>query len=188
MKELIEIQSKLKAEKSQHNRFGNYDYRSLEDVVEALKPLMKETKTFLTMTDEIKAVGDRFYIVSTATIHNEGGDKVSVDGWAREAQMQKGMSDAQVTGSTSTYARKYALNGLFAIDDTKDDDSKDKPEVIAPPKLVNNNQVKELENAITQHGVDKAKFMLHFGVNKLGDLYESNFTSAMEMINKKTKS
>ena len=185
MKELIEIQSKLKAEKSQFNKFGNYKYRSLEDIVEALKPLMEETKTFLTLTDEVRQVADRIYIVATATIHSEDGIKISVDGWAREAHTQKGMSDAQVTGSTSTYARKYALNGLFAIDDTKDDDSKDKPEPTPAPKVITNQQVSDLIGAMNEHSVDSVKFLKHFGITHLNQMFAENFNKAMAMINAK---
>jgi hypothetical protein len=177
MKELIIIQSKLKAEKSQFNKFGNYKYRSLEDIVEALKPLMEETKTFLTLTDEIREVAGRIYIVATAILHSEDGTTtVSVNGWAREALQQKGMSDAQVTGSTSTYARKYALNGLFAIDDTKDDDS---------VEFINNQQVSNLNSAMSAHKVDNAKFLLHFNISHLNQMPLSSLDKAMAMIQSK---
>jgi len=120
MKELIEIQSSLKAPKGQRNNFGKYNYRSCEDILEAVKPLLKNA--FLTLSDDVVQVGDRIYVKATATLR-VGEDTISVTAMAREAMAQKGMSDPQITGSASSYARKYALNGLFAIDDTKDDDA-----------------------------------------------------------------
>ena len=120
MLELVEIQNKLKAPKSQRNNFGKYNYRSCEDILEAVKPLLGES--CLTLSDDIILVGDRIYVKSTATLKVKDVE-ISVTAMAREADTQKGMSAPQVTGSASSYARKYALNGLFAIDDTKDDDA-----------------------------------------------------------------
>ncbi len=120
MKELIEIQSALKAPKGQRNNFGKYNYRSCEDILEAVKPLLQNA--VLTLSDDVVQVGDRIYVKATATLI-AGESTISVTAMAREAMAQKGMSDPQVTGSASSYARKYALNGLFAIDDTKDDDA-----------------------------------------------------------------
>ena len=126
MKELIKIQSELKAPKSQFNKFGNYAYRSAEDILEAVKPLLSANKCFLTVSDKVLLIGDRFYIEATAKVTNSEGLSVDVTALAREADVQKGMNDAQLTGSASSYARKYALNGLFAIDDNKDADSTNK--------------------------------------------------------------
>ena len=123
MKELIAIQTELKAPKNQFNSFGKYKYRSLEDIFEALKPLLAKQKCFVSLNDEIMLIGDRYYIKATATIRNDSGDSVSVSAMAREEENKKGMDSAQLTGATSSYARKYALNGLFAIDDTKDADA-----------------------------------------------------------------
>lgn len=121
---LLEIQQALKAPKGQTNTFGKYNYRSCEDIVEAVKPLLGEQKAVLTISDEIKMVGDRYYIFATAAIVDaETGEKVEVTAQAREADSKKGMDPSQVTGATSSYARKYALNGLLAIDDTKDADA-----------------------------------------------------------------
>lgn len=119
MKILNKIQKELKAPKGNFNSFGKYNYRSCEDILEAVKPLLDEA--ILTISDEIINVGDRYYIKATATI-SQGEEKVSVSAFARESLDKKGMDDAQITGSASSYARKYALNGLFCIDDTKDDD------------------------------------------------------------------
>lgn len=118
------IQSKLKAPKGQFNKFGNYPYRSCEDILEALKPLLAETKTVLVINDKIEFIGDRFYIRATCNLFDvESGENISNSAFAREPESKKGMDPAQITGSVSSYARKYALNGLFAIDDTKDSDS-----------------------------------------------------------------
>lgn len=123
MKELQIIQTKLKAPKNQYNGFGKYKYRSCEDIVEAVKPILSETGCTLTISDEIVMVGNRIYVKSMATVTNSNGEKEASVAYAREEESMKGMSAAQVTGATSSYARKYALNGLFCIDDTQDPDS-----------------------------------------------------------------
>jgi hypothetical protein len=123
MKELIAIQSELKAPKSQFNKFGGYKYRKAEDILEAAKPLLNKQKCTLTITDDIVMVGNRIYVKSTATIKNEKGECETTTGWAREEETKKGMDGSQITGASSSYARKYALNGLFAIDDNADSDT-----------------------------------------------------------------
>lgn len=124
LEKLNVIQSKLKAPKGQFNKFGNYKYRSCEDVLEALKPLLTETKTTIVMRDEIEFIGDRHYLRAVCTLYDlESDGQISNSAFAREPESKKGMDSAQITGSTSSYARKYALNGLFAIDDTKDSDT-----------------------------------------------------------------
>lgn len=123
MKELIAIQSELKAPKSQFNKFGGYKYRKAEDILEAVKPLLKKQKCTLTITDDIVMVGNRIYVKATATIKNEKGECETTTGWAREEETKKGMDGSQITGASSSYARKYALNGLFAIDDNADSDT-----------------------------------------------------------------
>ncbi|MFN1775280.1 ERF family protein [Clostridioides difficile] len=124
---LVNIQSTLKAPKSQFNSFGKYNYRSCEDILEGLKPILKEEKALVILDDNIVQIGNRFYVEATATlIDAETGEKVSTKALAREDETKKGMDLAQVTGSVSSYARKYALNGLFCIDDTKDSDATNK--------------------------------------------------------------
>lgn len=121
---LVAIQSELKAPKGQYNSFGKYKYRSCEDIVEAVKPILKKHGCALTMADDIVVKGDRYYICAVATLTEaESGEKVFTMAFAREDEDKKGMDGAQVTGAASSYARKYALNGLFAIDDTKDADA-----------------------------------------------------------------
>lgn len=119
---LLAIQTKLKAPKGQYNKFGNFNYRSAEDILEAVKPLNAEQGVLLTITDEIKEVGGRIYVVATVTV-SDGTDTLQVSAFAREPENKKGMDESQITGATSSYARKYALNGLYAIDDNKDADT-----------------------------------------------------------------
>lgn len=119
---LVKIQAELKAPKGQVNKFGNYRYRSAEDIIEAVKPICHKYGYSLIIHDEIVMVGDRIYVKATAEINNAEHSWCSF-GWAREEEVKKGMDAAQITGSASSYARKYALNGLFAIDDTKDADA-----------------------------------------------------------------
>lgn len=122
MKELCEIQKKLKAPKGQYNSFGKYKYRSCEDILEAVKPLLYEHGCTMTLTDDIVNIGDRYYVKATATISN-GTESETVTAYAREDDTKKGNDSAQITGACSSYARKYALNGLYLIDDTKDADT-----------------------------------------------------------------
>lgn len=122
MNELIKIQAQLKAPKKNRNSFGGYNYRSCEDILEAVKPICHELNCWINICDEVIAVGGRVYIKATATIYNSEGKSVSSTAFAREEENKKGIDAAQITGSASSYARKYALNGLLAIDDTKDPD------------------------------------------------------------------
>ena len=123
LNELVYIQSTLKAPKNQRNNFGGYNYRSCEDIMEAVKPLLKETNCTLVISDDIVQVADRIYVKSTATLKTPSGEEFKNTAYAREALSKKGMDESQVTGAASSYARKYALNGLFCIDDTKDADA-----------------------------------------------------------------
>lgn len=122
MAALMRIQQKLKAPKNQRNSFGNYNYRSCEDILEAVKPLLEQEDVTLLLQDDLVQVGDRYYVKATATFMR-GTDRIEATAFAREAETKKGMDDSQITGTASSYARKYALNGLFLIDDTKDADT-----------------------------------------------------------------
>lgn len=136
MKKLVAVQAALKAPKGQFNKFGGYKYRSCEDILEAVKPLLLEHGLQLTITDEPVEVGGRIYIKATATV-TDGSETAAVSGYAREAETKKGMDESQITGTASSYARKYALNGLFLIDDTKDADATNdhqKPKAAPKPK------------------------------------------------------
>jgi hypothetical protein len=134
---LADIQAKLKAPKGQRNNFGNYSYRSCEDILEALKPIINPLGFWVTLNDEIVQVGERYYVKATATITN-GKDSWSNTAFAREEESKKGMDGSQVTGASSSYARKFALNGLLSLDDAKDSDATnthgkdEKPTTLAP--------------------------------------------------------
>lgn len=151
---LAAIQAALKAPKSQFNSFGGYHYRNAEDILEAVKPLLAQQGCVLTCTDEIVLIGERYYVKATATICNKEGQIVQTSAYAREEESKKGMDGSQVTGASSSYARKYALNGLFCIDDTKDSDTtntgdqKPQPEKKPAPK-------KKVEAAPAQAPVNK---------------------------------
>ncbi len=119
---VISIQNELKAPKSQYSEYGNYSYRSCEDILKAAKPLNRKMGLLLTLTDEPVVIGDRFYIKATALL-TDGKENISINAYAREAQSKTKMDDSQVTGSASSYARKYALNGLYLIDDGTDADA-----------------------------------------------------------------
>ena len=206
MKELMLIQSELKAPKSQRNSFGNYNYRSCEDILEAVKPLLLKHECCLTINDEISCNGiveteyvvinknptaiqtQRVYIKATATITNKEDKSISVSGFARESANKTGMDSSQLTGATSSYARKYALNGLFCIDDTKDADSTNthgKEEAKAPvkapvkkPEVVNDKEKKMrifvVEKLKEQIGID-----LNVKLKDLTDIEKEAFKEAV---------
>lgn len=136
---LVKIQQELKTPKGQYNDFGKYKYRSCEDILEAVKPLLGDCK--LTIADEIIQLGDRYYIKAQVRLSNDNGGEIFTTAFAREEEVKKGMDASQITGSASSYARKYALNGLFAIDDTKDADTQDNTQstVKPQPKFVPDN-------------------------------------------------
>lgn len=140
-RKLLNIQSKLKVPKSQYNNFGKYKYRNCEDILEVLKPLCVNENVVCTIEDEIVQIGSRYYVKSTATLTDaETSDAIKVTAFAREEENKKGMDNSQVTGASSSYARKYALNGLLAIDDTKDSDATNKSaKCCVCGKLVNAN-------------------------------------------------
>lgn len=144
---VVAIQTELKAPKGQFNKFGNYKYRSLEDINEAVKPLLARENLQLTVSDELILIGERYYIKATAMISDSTGNKVEVHGYARESAQKKGMDDSQITGTASSYARKYALNGLFLIDDTKDADTN---EFADQAKGSSNKQSKQSSNKQTK--------------------------------------
>lgn len=139
---LVAIQSELKAPKGQYNSFGKYKYRSCEDILEAVKPILKKYKCTLTLRDEVEAIGDRIYVKAIANIVDVEGDDtswVTTTAFAREPNEKKGMDESQITGTASSYARKYALNGLFCIDDTKDadtDEYQEQTKKVTKPKTV----------------------------------------------------
>ena len=162
MKKLITIQHDLKAPKGNYNSFGKYKYRSCEDILEAVKPLLAREECTLTITDDIIQIGDRFYIKATARI-TDGTETVEVSAMAREEKEKKGMDGSQVTGTASSYARKYALNGLFLIDDTKDADTDEYVNTTAP--LATDAEKKTFMDRCKQLGVDYRTVLKQIGVS-----------------------
>ena len=153
MKKLIQIQAELKAPKNQRNNFGKYNYRSAEDILEATKPLLEKHECLLLITDEITETAGRIYVKATAHF-TDGEDRVSVTAYAREEDTKKGMDASQITGAASSYARKYALNGLFLIDDTKDADATnkhDKEEQPEEPKKPEPKKLPELKESTKEY-------------------------------------
>lgn len=191
MENLTKIQSELKAPKNQYNKFGNYHYRSAEDILEAVKPLLLKYGAELTICDEICEIGGRIYVKAVCK-YREGNDGVTVNAYAREPENKKGMDDSQITGTASSYARKYALNGLFLIDDTKDADtneySKQSSSQPPAPKAVGNKitpeQIEEINGLCKQLGTDM-KLML--GYYKVTRLEHMTFDTARECIAKLRK-
>jgi hypothetical protein len=186
MKELVIIQKELKAPKSQTNAFGKYKYRSLEDVLEALKPIMNSNKCFLIINDEIVLIGERYYVKATATLHNDEGQSISCSALAREDNDKKGMDLSQLTGATSSYARKYALNGLFAIDDTKDADAtNDHSSQSVAPRKINQVEGENLSEMIDKKGSDLEKFCGAYHVRTIGELNITQYQDGMKKLQAK---
>lgn len=144
IEKLIYVQTNLKAPKGQFNSFGKYKYRSAEDILNAVKPLNAEQGLLLTLSDEPLLIGDWHYIKATATI-TDGDTEKSYTAYARESFTKKGMDDSQITGTASSYARKYALNGLYLIDDTKDADTDEFKKQENNVKKINKKQLEQLE-------------------------------------------
>ena len=170
---LAAVQYALKAPKSQFNKFGGYNYRNCEDIIEAAKPLLNQHGLLLTLTDEIGMIGERYYVKATATVINiQEGDRHYVVAYAREEETKKGMDGSQITGASSSYARKHALNGLFAIDDTKDSDTTNthgKEEPKEPQKTEKPNKKtprKMLIEKLNEMGIDVNAYAAANGLNK----------------------
>lgn len=184
---LVKIQAELKAPKGQFNNFGKYSYRSCEDILEAVKPLLSKYEAYVLLSDEITQVGDRFYIKATAT-YKDKDSEISTTAYAREALNKKGMDESQITGASSSYARKYALNGLFAIDDNKDADNlNNNADYTAKPvkqtnkqeKLIDHNQLAELNELIDIAnqigGFNYKGFLKYFQISDIGQTPVSKF-------------
>lgn len=189
MKELLsklqKIQYEMKAPKNLFNKFGNYKYRNAEGILEAFKPFGEKYKVSLIVSDDIVNIGDRYYIKSIATLYDvETGDKIENIGFARESFDKKGMDDSQITGTASSYARKYALNGLFLLDDTKDADTEEyheetnKKSEPAKTSLATMDQIKEIKKLFDDESL---KAMLdYFKVSSVQDLTEATANTAIE--------
>lgn len=186
IEKIVAIQSELKAPKGQYNSFGKYNYRSCEDILEGVKPLLTKHGLVLTIQDSIDLIGDRFYVKATATI-TDGKEQLSTSAYARESLDKKGMDASQVTGATSSYARKYALNGLLAIDDTKDADTMDnsKKPVQQTQETVYNWQT--LKARATQGGISEDDLVHYvtetFKVSKPSELKQEHYQQTFNWVN-----
>lgn len=186
IEKIVAIQSELKAPKGQYNSFGKYNYRSCEDILEGVKPLLAKHGLVLTIQDSIDLIGDRFYVKATATI-TDGKEQLSTSAYARESLDKKGMDASQVTGATSSYARKYALNGLLAIDDTKDADTMDnskKPVQQTQETVYNWNSLKA---RAVQGGISEEELVHYvtetFKVSKPSELKQEHYQQAFNWVN-----
>lgn len=177
-KKLMEIQSKLKCNKGQYNSFGSYKYRSCEDILESVKPLLKEQNCVLLLSDEIKQIGDRYYVVADAMLKDceVENSSITVRAWAREEESRPKMADPQCTGSSSSYARKYALNGLFCLDDTKDADTMDNTGT-KPTDKVDEKMVAALKMICKELSINEADLCELYKVKALKDFTIEKFTN-----------
>ena len=197
---LLTMQQKLKAPKGQYSDFGNYYYRSCEDITEAAKPLLEEVKAVLLLTDEIVTVGGRIYVKAVAKLLDiESDGVVEVCSYAREAESRPKFDVAQLTGTASSYARKYALNGLFALDDTKDADAMppaqqqaEKPtnnakqqQAAKPAAKVTSQQLAQLQAIAKQKGVAVDSIVKGYKLNKLEDISAQQWAQAMNSLRKR---
>lgn len=174
------IQKELKAPKGQRNTFGNYNYRSAEDILEAVKPLLFEAKTALTISDDLIFIGDRYYIKATVTLRDaESTEVIENVAFAREEETKKGMDGSQITGTASSYARKYAMNGLFAIDDTKDADTDEhKKQQEEKVKMITKAQVTQIVGLFDKETIQKTMLPYY----KVKTLNELTFEQAQQII------
>lgn len=196
---LLQVQQKLKAPKGQYNEFGNFHYRSCEDIQEAVKPLLTEVKAVLLTCDEVVMIGSRFYIKATAIFQDtESTDRITNTAFARETEEKPKMDAAQITGSCSSYARKYALNGLFCIDDSKDPDTQEQkpparpagrqqisqvPQGSRSPKPTKND-LDRLRKEAQRTGTDLSAVYSRYGVSRIEDLTLEQFMRAMSAFKK----
>lgn len=185
IEKIVAIQSELKAPKGQYNSFGKYNYRSCEDILEGVKPLLTKHGLVLTIQDSIDLIGDRFYVKATATI-TDGKDEISTSAYARESLDKKGMDASQVTGATSSYARKYALNGLLAIDDTKDADTMNNAKQDTQETVYNWNTLKA---RATQGGISETDLKHYLKdtlkVNAVSEMKQEHYQQAFNWVNAK---
>ena len=183
LQKLSKVQLELKAPKSNFNKFGGFYYRSLEDILEAVKPLLDKHGLTLTISDEPVMIGDRFYIKATARL-SDGNESIEVTAYAREPQSKTKMDDAQLTGASSSYARKYCLNGLFLIDDTKDPDTNEfQEQTTGNINELNNQMITLFAKALEKIG-DREKLYKQLGLNKtkMTEITKSNDIEAKRKV------
>ena len=187
MEALSHIQCVLAAPKNAETKFGGYKYRTAESILEAVKPLLNETGSTVTLSDDLVLVGDRYYVKATATFTCKS-ESFSVSAFAREALQQKGMVEPMLTGSSSSYARKYALNGLFAIDNSEQDpDTKDNRNYEPVEEVCRTGQVEAIEKLITESNSDKSVFCNYFSIKTISELKQKDHATAVAMLNAKIK-
>ena len=183
-----DIQHKLKAPKGQYNSFGKYNYRSCEDILEGVKPLLKEHNLALLINDEIVQIGERYYVKATAKI-TDGRECVSATAYAREPDTKKGMDESQITGATSSYARKYALNALLCIDDTKDADTMDNSKKLVQQTQETVYNWNSLKTRAVQGGISEEDLVHYvtetFKVSKPSELKQEHYQQAFNWVNVK---
>ncbi len=199
MSVLGDIRKELKAPKNLYNSFGKYKYRNFESICEAVKPILTKYGADLIVTDRVEQKGERNYIVATAILTKDGEEITRCEGWAREQETKKGMDDAQLTGTTSSYARKYAMNGLFLIDDTKDPDTDEyrqetearaaekaetqKMEAVAAQKI-GAERAMALMKLLIDKNVNLEKLKAQYGVAELSDLTEAQHADIVKRLNR----
>jgi len=198
MKNLIakisDIQAKLNAPKGQYNSFGKYNYRSCEDILVALKPLLAQHGLIQTISDSVQVHGDRFYIIANVNV-TDGENNISTNALARESLIKKGMDDSQTTGTASSYARKYALNGMWLIDDSKDADTEEfrkqstekaQKEIISKSKeYISEDQKQKIDNMIIKAGIDNKTFLDYYKINSLDEIETCNYPNILKIVESK---
>lgn len=188
MNELINVQQELKAPKGQYNSFGKYRYRSCEDILESVKPILTKYGCTLTISDDLVIVGSRIYVKATATFKDADGKETSTTAFAREPETKKGMDDSQITGTASSYARKYALNGLFLIDDTKDadtDEYKNQQETKqAEEAKVTDAMITSIRMMLLKAGKSEQGMLDYMHRQNLSDLTTTEYRTMMDMLEK----
>lgn len=185
---LLQVQQRLKAPKSQYNKFGDFHYRSCEDIQEAVKPILAEVKAVLLVSDEVVLIGSRFYIKASAVFQDtESTEAITNIAYAREAEEKPKMDQAQITGSCSSYARKYALNGLFCIDDARDPDTAQpvqQPAKQPQQKRITGEQIDAIMYEAARTGTELKKVVERYGVNQITELTQEQFQKAMNAFSK----
>lgn len=183
------VQSKMKAPKNLFNSFGKYKYRNAESILEAFKPYGKELGLVLMLNDSVEQIGDRVYIKATATLIDiEDNSRTEVSAYAREPMAKKGMDDSQVSGATSSYARKYCLNGLFLLDDTKDADTDEyrtqaeNQYKAQKPQKVTDIQVQSLINVVSKKGLDIDDLLAKVGLDGTDELTAETYNEIVKMV------
>ena len=187
---LMRIQTQIKAPKNLYNSFGKYNYRNAESICEAVKPFLEKENVSLILFDDMVAIGNRYYLKATARLFdNENNESIEASAFAREPEQKKGMDESQITGTASSYARKYALNGLFLLDDTKDADTDEYhnqtyQQANENKTTVTSEQVGKLKLEMIRTGATEQYICEYYKLNKLIDMTQEQYVNAMGMFKK----